>query len=118
MHDALKVMCASLSQLRLLIIDEISMVSILNLSYIHLCLDEIFAKDEWFGGMNVLFAGDILQLPPVNGGPVFEHISKKSITNKLGCITSVNIWQVCINYDKLTINERQKKKRDVQCNVG
>ena len=34
--DALKVMRASLSQLHLLIIDEISMVSSLNVSYIHL----------------------------------------------------------------------------------
>ena len=66
--EALKVMSNSLSQLRLLIIDEVSMVSSLNLAYIHLGLDEIFAKDEWFGGVNVLFVGDILQLPPVNGG--------------------------------------------------
>ena len=109
--DALKVMHASLSQFRLLIIDEISMVSSLNLAYIHLRLDEIFAKDEWFGGVNVLFVGDILQLPQVNGGAVFERISNKSITNKLGCMTSVNIWQVCVDYDELTINECQEKMR-------
>ena len=107
--DSLKVMRASLSKLRLLIIDEISMVSGLNLAYIHLHLDEIFAKDKWFGGMNVLFVGDILQLPLVNGGPVFEYISKKSITNKLGCMTSVNILQVCVNYNEVTINECHKK---------
>ena len=107
--DTLKVMRASLSQLRLLIIDEVSMVSSLNLAYIHLRLDEIFAKDEWFGGMNVLFVGDILQLPPINGGPVFQRICNKSITNKLGCMTSVNIWEVCVDYDELTINERQKQ---------
>ena len=40
--------------------------------------------------------------PPVNGAPVFERMCNKSITSKLGCMTSVNIWQ-------LTINERQKK---------
>ena len=65
----------SLSQLRLLIIDE---VSSLNLAYIHLLLNEIFAKDEWFGSVNVLFVGDILQLRPINGGTVFERISNKS----------------------------------------
>ena len=107
--EALKVMHASLSQLRLLIIDEVSMVSSLNLAYIHLRLDEIFARDEWFGGVNILFVGDILQLPPVNGAPVFERICNKSITTKLGCLTSVNIWQDSVVYDKLTINERQKK---------
>ena len=106
--DTLKVMRASLSHLRLLIIDEMSMFSSLNLAYIHLRLDKIFAKYEWFGGMNVLFVGDILQLPPVNGGPV-QRICNKSITNKLGCMTSVNIWEVCVDYDELTINGRQKQ---------
>ena len=24
-------------------------------------------------------------------------------------MTSVNIWQICVSYDELTINERQKK---------
>ena len=41
--EALKVMRASLSQLWLLIIDKVSMVSSLNLAYILLRLDEIFA---------------------------------------------------------------------------
>ena len=106
--DALKVMRRSLSKLRVLIIDEVSMVSNLNLAYIHLRLDEIFARDQWFGGVNVLFVGDILQLPPVNGAPVFERITNKSVALQLGCMTSVNIWQDTVLYDELTINERQK----------
>jgi hypothetical protein len=85
------------------------MVSSLNLAYIHLRLDEIFAKEEWFGGVNVLFVGDILQLPPVNGAAVFEKVNNRSVTTKLGCMTSVNIWQENVVYDELTINERQKK---------
>ena len=55
-----------------LILDEVSMVSSLNLVYIHLRMEEIFARNQWFGGVNVLFVGDILQLPPVNGAAVFE----------------------------------------------
>ena len=106
--DALKVMRSSLSKLRILIIDEVSMVSNLNLAYIHLRLDEIFVRDQWFGGVNVLFVGDILQLPPVNGAPVFERITNKSVATKLGCMTSVNIWQDTVLYDELTINKRQK----------
>ena len=108
-RDALKIMRASLSQLRLLIIDEVSMVSNLNLAYIHLRLDEIFGKDEWFGGVNVLFVGDILQLPPVNGGAVFERVNNRSVVSKLGCMTSINIWQECISYDELTISTLQAK---------
>ena len=104
--DALKVMRSSLSKLRVRIIDEVSMVSNLNLAYIHLRLDEIFARDQWFGGVNVLFVGDILQLPPVNGASVFERITNKSVATKLGCMTLVNILQDTVLYDELTINER------------
>ena len=74
--DALKMMRSSLSKLRVLIIDEVSMVSNLNLAHIHHRLDEIFAKDQWFGIMNVLFVGDILQL---HGAAVLI----KSLTNLL-----------------------------------
>ena len=49
----------------------------------------------------------MLQLPPVNGDPVFSTLNLKAMS-KLGCIGSGNIWKDNIIYDKLTINERQK----------
>ena len=85
------------------------MLSNLNLAYVHLRLDEIIGKDDWFGGINVLLVGDILQLPPVSGGPVFDRITNKAVSLKLGCMTSANIWRDPVVYDELTINERQKK---------
>ncbi len=73
------------------IVEEVSMMSSLNLTYIHLRLDEIYGGDEWFGGKNVLFVGDILQLPPVNGTPVFRNIPSKILLMRLGCIGSSNV---------------------------
>ena len=61
------------------IIDEVSMVSSLNLAYMHLRLEELFGGNEWFGARNMLFVGDILQLQPVNGTPVLEKISQKFV---------------------------------------
>ena len=59
----------------LVIIDEVSMVSNVTLLYIHLRLTEIFqtqeVEDGWFGKRNMLFLGDLLQLPPVFEGPVY-----------------------------------------------
>ena len=55
------------------------MLSNLNLAYVHLCLDEIFGRDQWFGGVKVLFVGDILQLPPVNRAPVLDRLTNKSV---------------------------------------
>ena len=56
----------------------------------------------------MLFVGDILQLPPVNGVPVFQSIPNQVVALRLGCITTVNIWKKTVVYDELTINERQK----------
>ena len=85
------------------------MVSSLNLAYIHLRLEELFGSNDLFGSKNMLIMGDLLQLQPVNGHPVFEKITQKSLQHKLGCATSVNIWRDVVTYDEVTINERQKK---------
>jgi len=73
-------------------------------------LEELFGgSSDWFGSMNMLFVGDILQLPPVTGSPIFSKLSNKLIASRMGCITSVNIWKEAIIYDELMINEQQKK---------
>ena len=109
---AQKVMRTNLRSLKLIIIDEVSMLSSLNLAYIHLRLEELFGgSGDWFGSVNMLFVGDILQLPPVNGSPVFSKLTNKLIATRMGCMTSVNIWKESVIYDELTINERQKKDR-------
>ena len=75
-------------------------------------LEELFGGHDWFGSKSIVCFGDLLQLPPVNGSPVFQTVSRKSLCQKLGCATSVNIWQESMEYDELTINERQKKDSD------
>ena len=41
---------------------------------------------------------------------MFQTVSRKFLCQKLGCATAVNIiWQESMEYDELTINERQKK---------
>ena len=41
-----------------------------------------------------------------------EKIAKKSLSFKLGCAASVNIWRDSVVYDELTINERQKNDKE------
>ena len=106
--DSLKFLRMQLNNVKVFIIDEVSMVSSLNLAYVHLHLEEeIFWGEEWFGGKTILFIGDILQLPPVNGVPVFQSIPNQVVALRLGCITTVNIWKETVVYDELTINESQ-----------
>uniref|UniRef100_A0A1X7V1J8 ATP-dependent DNA helicase n=1 Tax=Amphimedon queenslandica TaxID=400682 RepID=A0A1X7V1J8_AMPQE len=56
----------------------------------------MFGTDEWFRSNNILFVGDLLQLPPVN------------VKTRLGVANAVNIWKETLKYDELTINEQQK----------
>ena len=104
-----KVMKTTLRSVKMIIVDEISMVSSLNFAYMHMRLEERFGTHEWFGAKNMLFVGDLLQLQPVNGHPVFEKIARKLVQRRLGCATSVNIWADAVACDELTINERQRK---------
>ena len=106
--DSQKQLRTVLRNIKLIIIDEVSMLSSQNLAYIHLCLEEVFGSGDWFGSINMLFVGDLLQLPPVNGAQVFEKMLKKSVLTKMGCMTCVNIWGERVVYDELTIIERQK----------
>uniref|UniRef100_A0A1X7SSZ9 ATP-dependent DNA helicase n=1 Tax=Amphimedon queenslandica TaxID=400682 RepID=A0A1X7SSZ9_AMPQE len=103
-----KVMKTELQDLKMVIIDEVSMVSSLNLTYIHMRMNDLFESDKWFGGKNVLFVGDILQLPPVRGQPVFDKVTASTLKYRLGSMSAVNIWRDTVTYDELTINERQK----------
>ena len=79
-----KVMKTTLRSLKMVIIDEVSMVSSLNLAYMHLRVEELFGDQDWFGSMNMQFVGELLQLQLVNGKPMFNLVSKKQLCLKLG----------------------------------
>ena len=111
-NDALKVVRDMMRNVTLLIIDEISMVSNVTLLYIHLRLTEIFQieeiEDGWFGRRNLLFLGDLLQLPPVFESPVYTALTADLAQKYTGCIGTVDLWRQLFSYDELTINMRQK----------
>ena len=60
-----------LSEVRLIIIDGISMVSSVLFFQVNQRLTEIFrySSKEPFSGLSVIVCGDIYQLPPVKGSP-------------------------------------------------
>lgn len=100
-----------LKDVDLIIIDKISMVSNINLLYIHLRLTEIFNTqndpDGWFGKKHILLFGDLLQLPPVNEGPVYTMVKKSSLVKRVDCVGTADLWSL-MDYDELTINMRQQ----------
>ncbi|CAB4017809.1 ATP-dependent DNA helicase PIF1 [Paramuricea clavata] len=70
----------SLAELKLIIIDEISMVSNMSLLHIHQRLKEIFAtpSSELFAGISILAVGDFYQLPPIRSGTAFSNYKNDS----------------------------------------
>ena len=60
-------------ELKMLIIDEMSMVSADDLYKIHHRMTDIFNNNLPFGGLGIMFVGDILQLKPVKGRFIFEE---------------------------------------------
>ena len=114
--DVLKIVREKLRNVTLLVIDEISMVSNVTLLYIHLRLTEIFqtedSKDGWFGKWNLLFLGDLLQLPPVFESPVYITVSSETASKLTGCVGTMDLWRTLFEYDELVINMRQKEEKE------
>ena len=71
--DTQKKLQTTFRPIKIIIVDEVSMVSNLNLAYLHLRLDDIYGSNDRFGSKNI-FVGDLLQLPLVNGRPVVRML--------------------------------------------
>lgn len=68
-----------LNELKVIIIDEISMVSNYMLLHINLRLIEIFGNKECkpFANVSVIACGDLFQLPPINQPPVYSDFTEE-----------------------------------------
>ena len=108
--DVCKELRQNLKHLKLLVIDEISMVSSLMLTYVHMRLNQILNLHENipFAGLNVIVMGDLAQLRPVGDKPVFMPLTVKEVQTRIGGFgKETNLWEY-FEYDELTISMRQK----------
>ena len=80
-------------------------------------MNELFESDEWFGGKNVLFVGDILQLPPVRGQPMFDKVTASTLKYRLGSMGAVNIWRDT-HLQRIDNNRKTKNRPEIFGNVG
>ena len=86
----------NLSELKLVIIDEISMVGADMLYRIHLRLCTLFNTDESvpFANVNIMLVGDLLQLPPVLGVHVFREPKNESLKAAYNGLEKP-LWEEC-----------------------
>lgn len=115
-HDRDKEMGRRMYQTKLIIVDEISMVSNVTMMFAHQRLMGMLKKsdDSAFAGLNVLVLGDLLQLPPVDRakmGYCFEKIRtdqwRAAFPGSVVRPPDGSVWKR-FHYTELTENMRQK----------
>ncbi|XP_060577549.1 uncharacterized protein LOC132734725 [Ruditapes philippinarum] len=90
-----------LSQLKFIIIDEISMVGSDFFVDIHNRLSEVFGGTDVFGGISIVAVGDMYQLPPVCQRYIFQPA-----LNMFAALT-LSLWGTNFTYMELTQIMRQ-----------
>ena len=98
---------AKYRHLKLIIIDEISMVSSQMLLDVNRRLQQIFESRKPFGGISVVVVGHLRQLPPVGGRLVF----KPPHTAKLSSLAENTLWK---NFRLFELMEIMKQKGDLE----
>jgi hypothetical protein len=64
----------AMADVKLLIIDEYSFLSVANIDKLHEQLHKIFPQSSLpFGGLNIMLCGDPAQLPPILVPPIYAH---------------------------------------------
>ncbi|OXA54149.1 ATP-dependent DNA helicase PIF1 [Folsomia candida] len=105
-HGTCNTLRCKFAALKVLIIDEISLVSLKMFAQIDQRLRQILGTDELFGGVSVLVVGDFYQLSPVFGQFVFEE--SKGI---LGSIIGNPLWD---RFRLFELNEIMRQKDDAK----
>ena len=104
--DTLNSLHCQFRDVKLLIIDEISMVGHRMLSYINLRLQQINCTTKLFGGLSIIAVGDLFQLKPVFDGWIFENLKED-----YGPL-AMNLWTDHFKVFNLVQIMRQKDSAD------
>merc|ERR1712002_747965 len=104
LHGANATLAHDLSQVKHVIIDEISMVGANFFWEINQKLKQIMGSQEYFGGLNVIATGDFHQLQPIGDQWIFNQTRICGRCNA----TATNIWRVYFKMYKLTEHVRSE----------
>ncbi len=95
----LKTMRQIWKDIQFLFIDEISMIPYELLCMVDSRLRQLKNNDNVFGGIHVVVFGDLMQLPPIRGHPVFKQ--------PVHCEPATHLWHL-FSVTELTQNMRQE----------
>ena len=94
----------ALKDLKLIIVDEISMVGNTTLLHIHQCLKEIFgcSSAKLFAGISIIAVDDLYHLPPIKKKAVFDNF-------KIEAYNLCHPWSV---FKMIELTEIMRQKSD------
>ena len=100
--DRLNTIRTQLRKLKVIFIDEVSMVGSGMFNFLNLRLQQIMASNKPFGGVSVIAVGDLFQLKPVFDNWIFDN------TNHGFGDLATNIWNEYFTLFELTEIMRQR----------
>lgn len=103
--DRLNTMRKLYGRLKIIFIDEISMVGSGLFNFLNHRLQQIIGNQDPFGGLTVIAVGDLFQLQPVFDKWIFERCP-----SDYGAL-AINIWQECFQFCELVTVMRQKEDK-------
>lgn len=98
----------SLKATDVIIIDEISMVRADKLDKINLILQKVWKNDEAFGGIQMIFFGDVFQLSPIAKSEELDLLKKY---DTIFFFSSDAYKKANFRFCELTINHRQQSDK-------
>ncbi len=90
-----------LRNIRLVILDEYSMVSNVNFAMLDLQLREVYRIESLFGLQNLVIFGDLLQLASVNSRYCFEKLNQTELDMSFGGAIAAQELFENFNYNEL-----------------
>ena len=88
--------------LKIIVIDEISMVGDYTFYDLYVRLQQIMQCPEPFGGLSILTVGDFMQLPPVKQKSIFKEYDTRSYA-----VLGMHLWKDFFKLHSLTTIVRQ-----------
>ncbi|CAB3987819.1 ATP-dependent DNA helicase PIF1 [Paramuricea clavata] len=104
-RDRLNTIRSKLHKMKVVFIDEISMVGSGMFNFLDLRLQQIMGTKEPFGGLSIITVGDLFQLKPVFDHWIFEN-SKDGYT-----ALATNLWQQYFQMFELSEAMRQREDK-------
>jgi hypothetical protein len=116
--DALRKLQKNMKGVKLLILDEMSMVGIKQVGKLNAILQRCFNTTLPFGGIHIMLAGDFYQLPPVKEDPMYYRIPAPKARKTAGFLRNKfaelgeEVYETIDTFVELTTQKRMASNDD------